>query len=145
MAPTSTAASLGPVVWRTARASTPKPPVALFKNPGCECCDGYAAYLRQHGFTVSVKESEKLASISTQAGIPAELQGCHTAFVGGYVVDGHVPVEAIEKLLAERPALKGLALPGMPLGSPGMGGDKAAPFIVQAIDSRGRTSAYMTI
>src|SRR3954447_3760241 len=63
-----------------------KPSIALFKNPGCGCCEDYAAYLRQHGFTVTVKETEKLALMSTKAGIPGELEGCHLAFLGGYVV-----------------------------------------------------------
>jgi hypothetical protein len=130
---------------RPVRAGGAKPPVALFKNPGCECCDGYAAYLRQHGFTVTVKETPKLADISARAGIPTDLQGCHTAFLGGYVVDGHVPIEAIERLLAEQPAVKGLALPGMPPGSPGMAGDKQAPFAIQAIDREGKPRLYMTI
>lgn len=139
------AALFGPAAWRGAFAAPAKPPVAIFKNPGCECCDGYATYLRQHGFTVTVKETDKLASISSKAGIPAELQGCHTAFLGGYVVDGHVPVEAVEKMLAEQPAIKGLALPGMPPGSPGMAGDKVEPFKVQAVDRDGKATLYMTV
>ena len=109
----ASAALAGPIAWRDARAASVKPPVALFKNPGCECCDGYAAYLRQHGFTVTVKETDKLADISAKAGVPTELQGCHTAFVGGYVVDGHVPIEAIDKLLAERPQLNRAANPAV--------------------------------
>lgn len=137
---------LGPMAWRIRPAAAAvKPPVALFKNPGCECCDGYAAYLRQDGFTVTVKETDKLAGISAKAGVPAEMQGCHSAFIGGYVIDGHVPVEAINRLLTERPPLKGLVLPGMPLGSPGMAGDKAKPFEILAIDQNGKTSPYMAI
>ena len=76
-------------------------------------------------FTVTVKETEKLAAISGKAGIPPELQGCHTSFLGGYVVDGHVPIEAVQKLLAERPAIKGLALAGMPTGLTWHAGPKA--------------------
>ena len=117
----------------------------LYKTPGCECCSGYADYLRSHGFTVTVKETEKLAAISGKAGIPPELQGCHTSFMGGYVIDGHVPIEAVQKLLAERPAIKGLALAGMPPGSPGMPGPKQGPFIIQAIDKEGKTSIYMSV
>lgn len=118
-------------------------PVMLYKTPGCECCSGYADYLSSHGFTVTVKETEKLASISGNAGIPAELQGCHISFMAGYVVDGHVPIEAVQKLLAERPAIKGLALPGMPPGSPGMPGPKQGPFIIHAIEEGGKSSIYM--
>ena len=119
--------------------------VTLYKTPECSCCEGYAAYLRQHGFAVTVKATDNLADVSRKAGIPAELQGCHTAFIGDYVVDGHVPVEAIKKLLAERPAVKGLTLPGMPEGSPGMSGRKAGPFKILAVGGDGRSSVYLTL
>ena len=88
-----------------------------YKNPECGCCEGYADYLRQHGFEVTSTPTNDLTEISRKAGIPADLPGCHTAFIGNYVVDGHVPVEAIEKLRAERPSIKGVTLPGMPTGS----------------------------
>jgi hypothetical protein len=120
-------------------------PVTLYKTPECGCCEGYAAYLRQHGFGVTVKATDNLAEISHKAGIPAELQGCHTAFIGDYVVDGHVPVEAIKKVLAERPAIKGLTLPGMPEGSPGMSGKKAGPFKILAVGGDGKSSVYLTL
>jgi hypothetical protein len=136
----------GSLVGRAAiAAGSAKPPIALFKNPGCGCCEEYAAYLRQHGFTITVRETDKLADMSTKAGIPAELEGCHIAFFGGYVVSGHVPIEAIDKLLAERPQFKGLALPGMPLGSPGMSGAKQEPFKVYAFGPDSKAELYMTI
>ena len=135
----------GSFSWPRALIAATKPPVMLYKTPGCECCEGYADYLRQHGFSVTVKESEDLAALSAKAGIPGELEGCHTAFIGAYVVDGHVPIEAVDKLLAERPPLKGLTLPGMPPGSPGMVGSKDGPFTVYAIDRDGKASPYMTI
>src|SRR5204863_8965692 len=113
--------------------------VALYKGPECGCCDGYADYLRHHGFAVTVTATPELSDISGKAGIPSELQGCHTAFIGGYVVDGHVPVEAINKMLAERPPIKGITLPGMPEGSPGVGmaGTKTSPFTVYQIGKDG--------
>ncbi len=120
-------------------------PVTLYKNPECGCCDGYADYLRHNGFTVASKPTNDLAEISRKAGIPAELQGCHTAFIGDYVVDGHVPVAAIKKLLAERPAIKGITLPGMPPGSPGMTGEKAEPFTIYAVSKDAKPSVYMTL
>jgi len=119
--------------------------VGLFKNPECGCCDGYADYLRQHGFEVTSKPTNDLAEISRKAGIPADLQGCHTAFIGDYVVAGHVPVEAIDKLLGERPAINGITLPGMPPGSPGMSGEKIGPFTVYAIGRDGKPSVFMTL
>lgn len=119
--------------------------VILYKNPECGCCDGYADYLRHNDFTVTAKATNDLSEISRTAGIPPELQGCHTAFIGDYVVDGHVPVEAIKKLLMENPAIKGMTLPGMPEGSPGMYGEKAGPFTVYAIGADGKSSVYLVL
>lgn len=109
----------------------------LYKDPQCGCCEGYAAYLRQNGFTIDIKPSYDLAMISQKAGVPADLQGCHTMFVGDYVVDGHVPVNVIRKLLSERPQIAGITLPGMPTGSPGMTGSKTAPFTIYAVSKNG--------
>ena len=109
----------------------------LYKNPQCSCCEGYAAYLRQNGFEVEVKPSNDLAEISSKAGVPADLEGCHTTFIEGYVVDGHVPVDVIQKLLKEKPAIAGITLPGMPMGAPGMGGPKSAPLTIYAVTKDG--------
>ena len=109
----------------------------LYKNPQCGCCENYAAYLRQNGFDVEVKPTNDLAQISSEAGVPAQLEGCHTMFVDGYVVDGHVPVGTINKLLTERPAIAGITLPGMPMGSPGMSGEKTAPFTIYGVTKDG--------
>jgi len=120
-------------------------PATLYKNPQCNCCEGYAAYLRDNGFTVDVKPTNDLAEISRKAGVPEQLEGCHTMFVDGYVVDGHVPVEVIHKLLTERPAVAGITLPGMPAGSPGMFGDKTAPFTIYAVTTDGKApTVYAT-
>jgi hypothetical protein len=105
----------------------------LFKDPSCDCCAAHAAYLRERGYTVDVIETGDLQAVKDEHGIPLELAGCHTILVEGYVVEGHVPAGAIDKLVAERPAIKGIALPGMPLGSPGMSGEKAGPFEVVVI------------
>jgi len=109
----------------------------LYKNPQCGCCEGYADYLRNNGFEVEVKPTHDLAEISRKAGIPEKFQGCHTMFVGGYVVDGHVPVKVIRKLLSEQPPIAGITLPGMPEGSPGMTGTKAGPFTIYAVTKNG--------
>lgn len=102
----------------------------MYKNPQCGCCEQYAKYLRRNGFNVTVKETHNMSLISRQNGVPEKLAGCHTMLVGGYVVEGHVPVGAINKLLAERPNIKGISLPGMPEGSPGMTGQKREPFTI---------------
>jgi hypothetical protein len=109
----------------------------LFKNPQCTCCEGYATYLRNNGFEVEVKPTNDLTEISRKAGVPENLQGCHTTFVDGYVVDGHVPVNVVRKLLSERPAIAGITLPGMPLGAPGMTGTKNGEFIIYAVTQNG--------
>jgi hypothetical protein len=109
----------------------------LYKDPQCSCCEGYADYLRKNGFTVDVKPTNDLAEISRKAGVPAELQGCHTMLLDDYVVDGHVPVNVIRKLLSERPAIAGITLPGMPTGSPGMFGQKTGPFTIYAVTKDG--------
>ena len=109
----------------------------LYKVPECGCCEGYADYLRQTGFAVDVKPTNDLAQISQNAGVPENLQGCHTMFIEKYVVDGHVPVSVIRKLLSERPNIAGITLPGMPEGSPGMTGRKSAPFIIYAVTKDG--------
>lgn len=113
----------------------------LYKNPQCGCCEGYADYLRQNGFEVEVKPTNDLTQISRKAGVPENFQGCHTMFIDGYVVDGHVPVDTVRKLLSERPDIAGVTLPGMPLGSPGMGGEKTAPFEIYAVTKDGKTPA----
>ncbi len=109
----------------------------LYKNPQCSCCEGYADYLRGNGFDVTVKPTHDLAMISQKAGVPEQLEGCHTMFIDGYVIDGHVPVGIVRRLLTERPEIKGITLPGMPAGSPGMTGQKTAPFVVYALPKDG--------
>jgi len=133
----ATAATIPAVLTaRGARAAMPIP-VTLYKNPSCTCCEGYAQYLDQNGFKVDVRPTNDLAEISRKACIPADLEGCHTSFIGSYVVDGHVPVKTIRKLLEEKPAIVGITLPGMPPGSPGMYGEKPGPLTVYAISRDG--------
>jgi hypothetical protein len=110
----------------------------LYKNPQCSCCESYADYLRANGFDVEVKPTNDLAQISLKAGVPPQLEGCHTMFVEGYVVDGHVPADVIRKLLSEKPAIAGITLPGMPLGSPGMYGTKKETFTIYAVTKGGK-------
>ena len=118
------------------RAQTPD--ALMYKNPQCGCCEGYAKYLRQNGFKVTVKETHNMSLISRENGVPEKLAGCHTMLIGGYVVEGHVPVSAIIKLLKERPNIKGISLPGMPEGSPGMTGEKAEPFTIYEISDEAK-------
>ena len=133
------------VLARSAIAAEPPLAMTLYKTPECGCCEDYAGYLRAAGFAVAVKPTNQLSEISRKAGAPTDLQGCHTTFVAEYVVEGHVPVEAIRKLLAERPPIKGIALPGMPEGSPGMSGTKAAPFTIYAFADDGKPSVFISV
>lgn len=112
--------------------ATARPPAVLYKNAQCTCCEEYAKYLRSYGYEVTVKPTFDLVLIRRQNGVPEGLDGCHTMLVGGYVVEGHVPVAAVNRLLDERPVLKGIAVPGMPAGSPGMlmPGESPRPLIV---------------
>jgi hypothetical protein len=119
--------------------------VTLYKNPQCSCCEGYAAYLRENGFEVDVKPTNDLAEISQKAGVPEDMQGCHTSFMDGYVIDGHVPVEVIQKLLSERPKIAGVTLPGMPEGSPGMTGRKRGPFVIYAVSKDAPPVVYAKV
>ncbi len=121
-------------------------PVTLYRDPGCGCCENYVAYLRRHGFDVTVRSAspDEISAISRKAGIPPALQGCHTAFVAGYAVDGLVPIAAVQKLLKDRPPLKGIALPGMPEGAPGMPGMKRGKLTVFAIPQEGKPSVFTT-
>lgn len=107
--------------------------VTLYKNPQCGCCENYANYLRENGFTVTVVPTHELVTMSRAAGIPDNFQGCHLAYIEGYVVSGHVPLGTVNKILTDRPDIKGVTLPGMPLGSPGMSGTKRRPFTIHAI------------
>ena len=105
----------------------------LYKNPQCGCCQGHADYLREQGFELEVIATHDLPTIKRQHGVPEKLEGCHTLLVDGYVIEGHVPVNSIRRLLAERPDIKGISLPGMPAGSPGMGGTKTGAFNIYEI------------
>ena len=115
--------------------------VTLYKNPQCGCCEAYADYLRDNDFTVTVKPTHELVTMSRDAGIPDDFQGCHLAFIDDYVVSGHVPIGTVNRLLSERPDIKGVTLPGMPMGSPGMSGAKTEPFTIYAVGD-GKPSVY---
>jgi hypothetical protein len=105
-----------------ARASAALPQIVVHKDPNCGCCGDWAEHLKRAGFPVRIVETAELDAVRARLGVPAELAACHTAEMDGYLIEGHVPASAIVRLLKERPDAKGLAVPGMPLGSPGMGG-----------------------
>lgn len=116
-----------------APAAEPAENATLYKTPECGCCEDYARYLRRNGIQVNVVATHDLPQLKKQHGVPEKIESCHTMLIGKYVVEGHVPVSALKKLLSERPKIKGISLPGMPEGSPGMGGQKRAPFTIYEI------------
>ena len=116
--------------------------ITVYKSPWCGCCSKWADRLQAKGHTVTTKNMENLDAIKKLAGVPEDLQSCHTAMVDGYVVEGHVPAKDIERLLGERPKAKGLAVPGMPVGSPGMEGGEPERFDVMLFSTDGSTSVY---
>jgi len=103
------------------------PKIVVSKDPSCGCCTGWVDHLRQAGFTADVFETSEINRVKVRLGVPNDLASCHTAEIGGYVIEGHVPADAIKRLLAEKPAGKGLAVAGMPMGSPGMEMEGMAP------------------
>ncbi len=118
--------------------------MTIYKSLNCSCCNGYADEMKRQGFDVKVVAVDNMNAIKEKYGIPADKQSCHTAIVDNYFIEGHVPVEAVEKLLKEKPAINGIGLPGMPLGTPGMPGQKRAPYkVYQSV--KGKFSAFMTI
>jgi hypothetical protein len=108
----------------------------MWKDPNCTCCEGWAGHMRDAGFVVIVSKSEDMPSIKRLRGVPDELVSCHTALVGGYVIEGHVPASDILRLIGERPRARGLAAPRMPSGAPGMGqpGDPYSVMLFGAPD-----------
>ena len=118
--------------------------VTLYKNPQCDCCEGYADYLRHNGFAVHVIPTNDLTVMGEKYGIPDSLQPCHISLIGGYVVGGHIPIEPINRLLSEKPQITGIDLPGMPTGTPGMPGKKPSPLTIYEI-GKGAPKVYATI
>lgn len=118
----------------------------VYRSPTCGCCGNYLSYLKKNGFDASTEWAEDNAERRTRFSIPGDMASCHTTVVGDYVIEGHVPVEAIRKLLDEKPAgLRGIAMPGMPSGSPGMPGPKKDEFVIYGLTAEGTGDVFMTI
>jgi hypothetical protein len=109
--------------------------VKIYRNPSCGCCDAYAHYLQGNGFKVEVIDTLDATVIHQKYGIPARLEGCHTAIIGSYVFEGLIPAEYIKQVLDEKKPIKGLSVPGMPIGAPGMPGAKRGPINVYYLDA----------
>ena len=125
----------------TTRSSRNAVTAVVYRSPTCGCCKSYEEYLRRHAFSVRSEETDEMDSVKSEQGIPQDAEACHTTVIGDYVVEGHVPVEAIEKLLDERPDIDGIAVPGMPANSPGMGEPNGEPLEVLSVND-GQTAAF---
>ena len=121
---------------------SPGPLVTVFKTPTCACCGKWVEHLKANGFAVKVQEVRDTSSYERQYHVPRTMVSCHTAVVNGYTIEGHVPAADIKRLLNERTKAVGLAVPGMPVGSPGMEAARSEPYSVYAFDESGNTSVY---
>lgn len=131
-----------PSVFAAARLAM-LPPVEVFKSPTCGCCGAWIAHLEREGFTVKVTEMADVGVARARLGMPDALASCHTATVAGYVLEGHVPAREVKKLLVDKPAALGLAVPGMPLGSPGMEmGKRQAAYEVLLVSRDGKSAPF---
>lgn len=140
------AAAVGFGAWSLSAGAPSRPSLALgkvvlHKSATCGCCGVWGAYIKHEGYDLEIHDisDSDLSAKKHELGVPHDLESCHTAEVDGYVIEGHIPTEAIAKLLAEKPDIKGIGMPGMPAGSPGMGGNKNGPFVVYAIEKDGST------
>ncbi|MEK6550108.1 MAG: DUF411 domain-containing protein [Pseudomonadota bacterium] len=116
--------------------------ITVYKSPTCGCCKLWIDHLKSNGFTVKAHDTENVAAHKQQLGVLPELASCHTAVVNGYVIEGHVPAADIKRLLKEQPKIIGLAVPGMPMGSPGMEGPVKEAYEVKTFDKKGRVTTY---
>lgn len=121
-----------------------QPVVTVYKSPTCGCCSGWVGHMEEAGFMVETHDIDDLAAVKDENQVPSQLRSCHTAIVDGYVIEGHVPIEDVSQLLAERPDVAGIAVPGMPVGSPGMevDGYDAQPFDVISFDQAGNLEIF---
>jgi hypothetical protein len=143
--PGSGSGAVGAAAVSATVATLALPTVLVYKTEGCGCCNGWIEHLRAAGFTVDARDVTDLMAVKRDAGVPVANSSCHTALVDGYVVEGHVPADLVKKMLAERPDVVGLAVPGMPVGSPGMEGSGAKPFQVLTFDLQGKNTVYATV
>ena len=136
LALTTGAAPVSPIV------SPKTPTITVYKDPGCGCCKNWIEHLIKHGYRVDAKDTPGMTEVKRTLGVPDRLSACHTAVVNGYFIEGHVPASDIARLLREKPKVAGLAVPGMPMGSPGMEGPRAQHYQVLSFDKAGKTKVF---
>ena len=119
-----------------------KPTITVYKDPSCGCCRNWIEHLIKHGYRVDAKDTPNMAEVKRTLGVPDGITACHTAVVNGYLIEGHVPSADIDRLLATKPKIAGLAVPGMPMGSPGMEGPRTQHYQVLSFDKSGKTGVF---
>jgi len=127
-----------------ALAETAGPLVKVYKSSTCSCCNKWVEHMRTAGFKVEATNVADVGIYKLEYGVPRALGSCHTAIVDGYIVEGHVPADDVKKMLRQKPEIKGITAPGMPMGSPGMEGPNAVTYDVIAFDADGNTSVFAT-
>ena len=140
----------GSVIWliindyneRQDNMATSVTEAVMYKNSGCQCCDKWATYMGRYGYNISVQPVSNMPEIKDKYHIPSDMESCHTTLIDGYTVEGHVPVEDINRLLDERPQAVGISAPGMPSSSPGMNTSFNTPYDVYLIDQKGNSQVY---
>lgn len=116
--------------------------ITVYKSPTCGCCAKWVEHMKKAGFAVTVNDVPNVGEVKMANGVPAPLASCHTALAGGYVIEGHVPADVVQKLLKEKPAVAGIAVPGMPMGSPGMEGASADHYDIVAFEKSGKQRVF---
>lgn len=140
--------SAGTLIARRAAAAAPahpflaRPPVTVYKDASCGCCKKWVEHMQSSGFTVTAHDDSDMDALKDHYGVPSGVRSCHTALIGSYVVEGHVPAGDVDRMLKEQPKAAGLALPGMVMGSPGMEGGMSKPYTVVAFQKSGATTAF---
>lgn len=121
------------------------PTVLVYKSPTCGCCNGWVEHMEQAGFAVDARDVSDIMTVKRDGGVPVQMSSCHTAIIDGYVVEGHVPADQVKRLLAERPDVAGIAVPGMPIGSPGMEGANPKPYQVLTFSHLGEPGVFADV
>ena len=132
----------GAAIAGTGAARAPAPVLPVYKSPTCGCCSKWVEHVQAAGFRVIVHDTTNVSAVKQRYGVPASLTSCHTAVVEGYVIEGHVPADVIKRLLRERPEIAGVAVPGMPQGSPGMESPTPTRYAIYTFDRTGRTGVF---
>jgi len=118
--------------------------ITVYKSPTCGCCGAWVSHLQRNGFEVITYDVSDVGPVKQSSGLPPELASCHTAFVDEYLIEGHVPASDVARLLEDKPAIRGLAVPRMPIGSPGMEGPNPERYEVLSFDASGKTEVFAT-